>query len=319
MVRRAGQADTRDPVSPFPPPPHQSSRAATRACMQLQYQNSMAASEWELEDYDWRERGERGGVGKGPAAPPTDLTSTHTQAPHPPANRPPHPHPHSTPASATLASLVAAAADVASPRAAATAVADTGRVAAWRAALQKACSDGSDALIVSGAGGAWGLLAAAAGARSVTIAERIPLARSLAQAGVAANQSAPWAGAVRVAGGWVSSLAVGGEKEEGGVSDGGAGQTATTTPTHTTHLPTPATTIALDALDGTPLGAGLLRAADAVAAAGVAAPCATVLPSRVRILARLVDATPREAAGVDVSALASLRWGLQPERVDVAG
>ena len=118
---------------------------------------------------------------------------------------------------------------------------------------------------------------------------------------------------MKVAGGWVSSLAVGQEWKSGD------GETAATPHTHTTHLPAPATTIALDALDGTPLGAGLLSAADAVAAAGAAAPRATVLPSRVRILARLVDATPRPAAGVDVSALVSLRWGLQPERVDVAG
>ena len=52
---------------------------------------------------------------------------------------------------------------------------------------------------------------------------------------------------------------------------------------------------------------------------GARAPCLAVLPARVVVWAQLVDATPPPAAGVDVSCLVGLRWGLQPEAVDAAG
>jgi hypothetical protein len=174
-------------------------------------------------------------------------------------------------------------------------------------------------LAVGGAGGAWGLLAAAAGAADVAVYERTPLPRALAVAGLAANRGAPWVGAVRVASGWVDGT--GGPK--GGGGDGAAPADEHTPSSAPAPAPTssPASIVLLDAIDATPFGAGLLRAADAVAASPAApvARGAAVLPRRVRVLARLVDATPRPAAGVDVSALGGLRWGLQPERVEGGG
>jgi len=278
---------------------------------------SSTSTRWQRPSGSWRSTiGTRGGGGGGGRRArqrgPTSRPLPYRRPTHLPSDRltPTH-NPH--PASRALASLAAAATDAGAPRAAATAAADPARAAAWRAGLAAAIAASSPAAAhvraAGCAGGLWGLVAAAVGAGAVTIAERHPLATAFARAGLAANASAPWAWGVRVV-------------QEEGEGRGGSGDTAP-------PFPPPATTtiLAVDAVDHTVLGAGLLPAVDAAAAAGRAAaedkgaraPCLAVLPARVVVWAQLVDATPPPAAGVDVSCLVGLRWGLQPEAVDAAG
>ncbi|KAK9846546.1 hypothetical protein WJX81_006344 [Elliptochloris bilobata] len=269
-------------------------RREVREGMERQFRESMAAPDWELEDYDWR---------------PTFFPGSKLERMD---RRALMADPHAS----ALAAHLAALADLAAPKAALAALRDEVRSSALEAACRSAMAEqpGAHVLVLGGGGGLAALLAARSGAGRVTAVERGRLLFRMAAQTLAANAGALGAARIALLDRPLHSVGVAGEELPEDPVDWDAEERRVRAAA--ALMPARADVLVADLLDHSVLGMGLLPALD-YAGARLLAPGARVVPACVQVWAMLVEMRVGRAAGFDLSVMDRYRWHPGLERVQL--
>ncbi|KFM25022.1 Protein arginine N-methyltransferase 7 [Auxenochlorella protothecoides] len=210
----------------------------------------------------------------------------------------PRPRAPSSPHSTLLRSYLSSLADLAGPKAALTTLADSRRWAQYEAALCTLGAAACHVLVLESGGGVLGPLAArAAPQASITSVQRGRMLYRMAKQVAHSNPGTRSEG-LTLADCVQARLAVAGE--EGPAPEGGV------------QVESRADVLVTDLMDHGVLGLGLLPAIDD-AARRLLTPNAVVMPSSLQ----LVEVSPSQASGFDLSPLDSYRWWPGPEAVQL--
>ncbi|KAK9803026.1 hypothetical protein WJX72_005333 [[Myrmecia] bisecta] len=288
----------------------QARREEIRLSMLNQFKQSMAAPEWELDDYEWR-----------PTFLPTmklrPLRKAEIEA---------------NPQKRMLMNYVTALADLAHPKAALRVLHDDVRLSAFEDAIFCTLREqpGGHILVLGTGTGVLGLMAARAGAGRVTCIERSRMLFRMAKQALEGNRDMEGIGALHLLDRRLQSCGVAGETLPADVqqavqelrakagemaaaiaAQSPAGATKTASP-----LPERADILVTDLVDHAVLGMSLLGTLD-YAAEHLLKAGARVVPSLVKVFAVLVEVRITDVSGFDLSTLNAYRWHPHHERVDL--
>lgn len=269
-----------------------------KLAMLNQFKQSMTAPDWDLDDLEWR---------------PTWLPSLRS-LPVVAAD-----WIRSEPKRAALLSYISALSDLSAPKKSIKILEDDNRLSWYLEAFSACFKSSKHALAISAGGGVLGLLAAQAGATTVTQVERCRMLYRMAKQIKESNKDLEYAARVELVSGVLESVKVKDSNPEFQSESQGAIQTnllpLNNEITSFHYMNQQAEVLIVDLMDHTVLGMGLLSAIDH-AAEHLLAQGAQVIPGSIRVLGQLVELKLDQISGFDLSAMDCYRWYPGDERFD---
>lgn len=268
-----------------------------KLAMLNQFKQSMTAPEWDLDDLEWR---------------PTWLPSLRTL----PVDA--SEWIKADPKRAALLSYISALSDLSAPKRSIKILEDENRISWFLDGFSSCFKESRNALVISAGGGILGLLAAQAGAQSVTQVERSRMLYRMAKQIKESNKDIDYTNNVDLVSGILESVKVG-DPDVSTCVDPSPGSVKES-PLQAEikdyyYMKHHAEVLAIDLLDHTALGMGLLSAVD-YAAKHLLTPGAEVLPGNVKVMGQLVELKLNQISGFDLSAMDCYRWYPGDEKFD---
>lgn len=267
-----------------------------RLAMLNQFKQSMTAPEWDLDDLEWR---------------PTWLPSLRSL----PVDA--LEWVSADPKRGALLSYISAISDLSAPKKSIKILEDDVRTSWFAEGFASCFQEPKHALVIGAGGGILGLLAAQAGAQSVTQVERCRMLYRMAKQIKESNKHIKYTRKVDLVSGILESVKVG-DSDVFTCTDlsPNDAQSLLQRDLNDHHrMNHYAEVLVVDLLDHTALGMGLLRSVD-YAAKNLLTATASVLPGKMKVMGQLVEFSLDQAAGFDLSAMDCYRWYPGDERYD---
>lgn len=263
-----------------------------------QFKQSMTAPEWELDDLEWR---------------PTWLPSLRSL----PVSA--SDWIQSEPKRGGLLSYLSALSDLSAPKKSIKVLEDDVRTSWFLDGFCSCFKAPKDALVISAGGGILGLLAAQAGAQSVTQVERCRMLYRMAKQIKESNKDIDYVENVDIVSGILQSVKARDHPEDELCTDP-VPQSSPRLPLQDEikdhhYMKTRADVLIVDLMDHTVLGMGLLNAID-YAAKHLIKAHAEIIPGNLKIIGQLVEFKLGQISGFDLSAMDYYRWYPGDERYD---
>ena len=260
-----------------------------RTEMENQWKQTLGGPEWDMEDYEWR-----------PTFIPQMCTRKLDSARF-----------EMDPARLNMITYAQAIAELATPKKALKVLEDTVRVAAYRDAIELTVGDFESeelqsALVLSAGGGVLPMITARAGAKRVISIERNRFLYRMSKQILKSNAGKFEKGAIQMLDQKLETCSL---AEPIAAPDDSNKQPQV--------VPEASQLVVTDLFDHATLGLGLLRAIDHVGKHKLATPNARVIPSRVRVMAQLIELRLDQVNGFDLSALNAYRWHPQAAKQDL--
>ncbi len=268
-----------------------------KLAMLNQFKQSMTAPEWDLDDLEWR---------------PTWLPSLRSL----PVDA--EEWIRADPKRGALLSYISALSDLSAPKKSIKILEDDTRTSWFAEGFASCFQEPKHALVIGAGGGILGLLAAQAGAQSVTQIERCRMLYRMAKQIKESNKDIEYTSNVELVSGVLESVKVGDH-------DVSSCTHPSPSDTHETllqgeinnyyHMKSYADVLVVDLLDHTALGMGLLTSVD-YAAQHLLMTNASVVPGKVKVMGQLVEFSLDQISGFNLSAMDCYRWYPGDERYD---
>jgi len=257
--------------------------------MENQWKQTLGGPEWDLDDYEWR-----------PTFIPQMCMRKLDAARF-----------EMDPGRLNMISYAQSLADLGAPKKALKVLEDDVRVAAYRDAIELTVSDfeggaPSSALVLSAGGGVLPMITARAGVTKVLTVERNKFLYRMGKQVLKSNAGKFAKDTIQMLDQKLETCSL--------VSSIAEPENSIKKPQ---TVPQPSELIVTDLFDHAVFGLGLLRAIDHVGEHKLATPNARVIPSRVRIMAQLIELRLDQISGFDLTALNAYRWHPQAAKQDL--